>query len=284
MITANHVGMVLVNMRSEVEKTERVRMKFSPETSYCLELSSLVKDFLGDMEAPEKLLGIGISIPGIISREQHLVVKSHALKIENYSLSFLEQAFSCPVYFENDANAAMLAEDLHLYQDAIYLSLNNTLGGAFCIDGKLFAGQNQKAGEFGHMILVPGGRPCYCGKKGCADAYCASSALTGERYESLEQFMDSLSLEKQMPLKNGEVSGPSCRTDLNLRMAYDMDIILGGEVGGYLPDHMLPLGEKVMEYNGFDRDTRYLKNCSYRKEASAVGAAKTLFHELIKNI
>ena len=144
MITANHVGMVLVNMRSEVEKTERVRMKFSPETSYCLELSSLVKDFLGDMEAPEKLLGIGISIPGIISREQHLVVKSHALKIENYSLSFLEQAFSCPVYFENDANAAMLAEDLHLYQDAIYLSLNNTLGGAFCIDGKLFAGQKSE--------------------------------------------------------------------------------------------------------------------------------------------
>ena len=33
-----------------------------------------------------------------------------------------------------------------------------------CIDGKLFRGQNQKAGEFGHMILVPGGRKCYCGK------------------------------------------------------------------------------------------------------------------------
>ena len=285
MITANHVGMVLVNMRSEVEKTERVRMKFSPETSYCLELSSLVKDFLGDMEAPEKLLGIGISIPGIISREQHLVVKSHALKIENYSLSFLEQAFSCPVYFENDANAAMLADDLHLYQDAIYLSLNNTLGGAFCIDGKLFAGQNQKAGEFGHMILVPGGRPCYCGKKGCADAYCASSALTGERYESLEQFMDSLSAgEADASEKWGEYLDHLAVLISNLRMAYDMDIILGGEVGGYLPDHMLPLGEKVMEYNGFDRDTRYLKNCSYRKEASAVGAAKHFFHELIKNI
>lgn len=61
------------------------------------------------MEEPEKLFGIGITIPGIISQEQHLVVKSHALQIENYSLSFLEQAFSCPVYFENDANAAMLA-------------------------------------------------------------------------------------------------------------------------------------------------------------------------------
>ena len=50
----------------------------------------------------------------IISREQHMVVKSHALQIENYSLSFLEQSFSCPVYFENDANAAMMAEDIFL--------------------------------------------------------------------------------------------------------------------------------------------------------------------------
>ena len=60
--------------------------------------------------------------------------------------------------------------------------------------------------------------------------------------------------------------------------------LLGGEVGGYLADHMLALGEKVMEYNGFDRDIRYLKNCTYRKEASAVGAAKHFFSEFIKNI
>ena len=45
----------------------------------------------------------------------------------------------------------------------------------------------------------------------------------------------------------------------NLRMAYDMDIILGGEVGGYLADHMITLGKKVMEYNGFEHEARYLK-------------------------
>lgn len=284
-ITANHVGMTLINMRSELEKTDRVRMKFSQETSYCVELASLAKKFLEDMEEPEKLLGIGISIPGIISREQHLVVKSHALQIENYSLSFLEQAFSCPVYFENDANAAMMAEDINQYQDAIYLSLNNTLGGAFCIDGKLFTGQNQKAGEFGHMILVPGGRKCYCGKKGCADAYCAASALADGKYETLEQFMDALSKGNSKAEKKWEEYLDHLAVLIsNLRMAYDMDIILGGEVGGYLADYMLPLGEKVMEYNGFDRDIRYLKNCTYRKEASAVGVAKHFFYELIKNI
>lgn len=283
-ITANHVGMVLVNLKYEIVKFRRVRMKFSPDASYCQELSVLTSEFLKDTEYQERILGLGISIPGIISQKDHLLIKSHALQLENYSLSFLEQAFDLPVYFENDANAAMMAEDMNRYKNAIYLSLNNTLGGAFCIGGKLFQGENQKAGEFGHMILVPGGRKCYCGKKGCADAYCAASALTDE-INSLETFMEQLkSGDEAAEEKWSEYLDMLAVLISNLRMAYDMDIILGGEVGGYLAEHMLPLGEKVMEYNGFDHDIRYLRNCSYKREASAVGAAKHFLQDFIKNI
>ena len=283
-ITANHVGIVLVNLKYEIVKFRRVRMKFSPDASYCQELSVLTSEFLKDTEYQDRILGIGISIPGIISQKDHLLIKSHALQLENYSLSFLEQAFDLPVYFENDANAAMMAEDINRYRNAIYLSLNNTLGGAFCIDGKLFQGENQKAGEFGHMILVPGGRKCYCGKKGCADAYCAASALTDE-INSLETFMEQLkSGDEAAEEKWSEYLDMLAVLISNLRMAYDMDIILGGEVGGYLAEHMLPLGEKVMEYNGFDHDIRYLRNCSYKREASAVGAAKHFLQDFIKNI
>lgn len=283
-ITANHVGIVLVNLKYEIVKFRRVRMKFSPDASYCQDLSVLTSEFLKDTEYQDRILGIGISIPGIISQKAHLLIKSHALQLENYSLSFLEQAFDFPVYFENDANAAMMAEDMNRYKNAIYLSLNNTLGGAFCIGGKLFQGENQKAGEFGHMILVPGGRRCYCGKKGCADAYCAASALTDE-INSLETFMEQLkSGDEAAEEKWSEYLDMLAVLISNLRMAYDMDIILGGEVGGYLAEHMLPLGEKVMEYNGFDHDIRYLRNCSYKREASAVGAAKHFLQDFIKNI
>lgn len=283
-ITANHVGIVLVNLKYEIVKFRRVRMKFSPDASYCQNLSVLTSEFLKDTEYQDRILGIGISIPGIISQKAHLLIKSHALQLENYSLSFLEQAFDLPVYFENDANAAMMAEDMNRYKNAIYLSLNNTLGGAFCIGGKLFQGENQKAGEFGHMILVPGGRKCYCGKKGCADAYCAASALTDE-INSLETFMEQLkSGDEAAEEKWSEYLDMLAVLISNLRMAYDMDIILGGEVGGYLAEHMLPLGEKVMEYNGFDHDIRYLRNCSYKREASAVGAAKHFLQDFIKNI
>ena len=262
LITANHIEMVLVNLGDEIVKKDRIRLKFTAELSYCTEVAQKVETFLADEPAKETLLGIGIAIPGIIDQKERIVLKSHALGIENYSLRFLEQAVGMPVYFENDANAAMLAEKKQKYPNAIYLSLNHTLGGAFCIDGKLYRGQNQKAGEFGHMILVPGGKKCYCGKSGCADAYCAASVLTQDNRQSLDLAV----------------------LISNLRMAYDMDIILGGDVGGVLSDYMIPLGEKVMAYNGFEHDVSYLKNCSYRKEASAVGAAKYFFAEHMMEI
>lgn len=198
-ITAKHVGFVLVNLKSEIEKYERIRLEFSTEASYYSRLREELHHFLADVENQDRILGIGISVPGIIKPGDGILIKSHALQLENYSLGFLEQTFSLPVYFVNDANAAMMAEDLDRYKNALYLSLNNTLGGAFCIDGKLIQGENQKAGEFGHMILVPEGKQCYCGKLGCADAYCAASALTNETYQTLEQFMKCL--EKGKPVQ-----------------------------------------------------------------------------------
>ncbi len=68
----------------------------------------------------------------------------------------------------------------------------------------------------------------------------------------------------------------------NIRMAFDTDIILGGDVGGYLDSYMVELKEKVSKYNLFDLDGNYLKNCSYQQEASAVGVAKHFFRLFIE--
>lgn len=279
-ITANHLEMVILNLGSEIEKTKRIRLKFSSDFSYSTEVAEQVKIFLNE-STHDRLLGIGIAIPGIINQDELIVTKSHALQIENYSLHFLEQALDLPVYFENDANAAMLAENPQKYQNALYLSLNHTLGGAFCIDGQLFRGQNQKAGEFGHMILVPGGQKCYCGKVGCADAYCAASVLTNNNQLSLDTFMEQVKVGDKLANAKWETYLEHLAILIsNLRMAYDIDIILGGDVGGVLADYMIPLSQKVMAYNGFEHDISYLKRCSYDKKASAVGVAKHFFSDI----
>ena len=110
------------------------------------------------------------------------------------------------------------------------------------------------------MILVPGGRKCYCGKSGCADAYCAASVLTQDNRQSLDAFMEKIESgdEKNLQTWNEYLDHLAVLIS-NLRMAYDMDIILGGDVGGVLSDYMIPLGEKVMAYNGFEHDVSYLK-------------------------
>lgn len=283
-ITANHLGMVLVNLCGEILKQERIRMKFEADISYYSCLAEKLRGFYEPEAEADKILGVGISMPGIIDQKNALLVKSHALHLENYSLKMIEQILSMPVCYENDANAAMLAEEPRRLGNSIYLSLNNTLGGAVCMEGSLFPGQNRRAGEFGHMILVPNGRKCYCGKNGCADAYCAASVLTQGGKERLEDFMESIRTSERADRIWQEYLEHLAMLISNLRMAYDTDIILGGDVGGYLPGHMVELGQKIFKYNLFDGDIGYLKNCSYQKEASAVGAAKQFFRRFIENM
>ena len=154
-ITANHLGIVLVDLCGVILKQERIRIKFDTDISYYTKLAEELKKIHNAYVDSHKILGVGVSLPGIVNQREKLLVKSHALNLENYSLKMLEQILAVPVYFENDANAAMLAENPQKLKNSIYLSLNNTLGGAVCMDGALFTGQKRKAGEFGHMILVP---------------------------------------------------------------------------------------------------------------------------------
>ncbi|MDD4851292.1 MAG: ROK family protein [Gemmiger sp.] len=273
-ITANHLGLVLVNMAGEVVKSARTRVPFSPGIAYYHALAGEIQAFWEKAVDASKILGIGFSLPGIIQANERVLVKSHALHLENYSLKMIEQVTPFPAYFENDANASLLAENMAAVGDAIYLSLNNTLGGAICMGDNLFAGQNKKAGEFGHMVLVPGGKKCYCGKQGCADAYCASSVLTENGATNLEDFMAKIGHDAKADAVWHQYLDKLAILISNLRMAYDTDIILGGELGPYLAGYSMELGENLFRYNLLDGDLTYLRYGRYRKEAAAVGVAK----------
>lgn len=283
-ITANHIGMVLMNLGGEILKQERVREKFKADMTYCSQLAERIQRFYSDEVSEEKILGVGVSLPGIINEKEHVLVKSHALCLENYSLKMMEQLIPFPVYFENDANAAMKAENPGILENVIYLSLNNTLGGAVCVNGELYTGQYRKAAEFGHTVLHPNGKTCYCGKQGCADAYCAASVLTQNGREPLDAFMERVGSEKEADARWEEYLENLAMLISNLRMVFDTDIILGGEVGAYLPDYMVELGQRIFKYNFFDGDISYLRNCVCKREASAVGVARHFFEEFIAQV
>lgn len=273
-ITANHMSYVLIDLCGNIKSEKRIKRPFENTPEYYREVNANLEDFLDFAQINvEKLIGVGVSLPGIIDKKNKVLVRSHILNQNNVSLKSFSDLIRFDTAFENDANNALFAEMSTINRNTVYLSLSNSLGGAICIDGAIYGGDGFKSAEFGHMIIEPNGRQCYCGKYGCADAYCSARVLL--------QYADSLD-EFFLKLKHKETE--ICRVwneyldylpilISNLRMAFDCDIMLGGYVGGYLKDYMGELTQKVRAYNLFDSDTMYLKNCRYEREASAVGAA-----------
>lgn len=115
--------------------------------------------------------------------------------------AYLEDARSLPVFVDNDVNAALAGEvwlgagkDL---DDVSMLTLGTGVGGANMVGGRLYRGARWNGGEFGHTILVPGGRPCNCGVRGCMEQYLSGTALVrlaseaaGKSYASGMEVLD----------------------------------------------------------------------------------------------
>ncbi len=92
---------------------------------------------------------------------------------------------------ENDANAAALAEwrfgagqgSAHM----VYLTMSTGVGAGLILDSRLYRGAHFSAGEIGHVAIVPGGRPCSCGLRGCLEAYVSGAGLAERIREDIEE-------------------------------------------------------------------------------------------------
>lgn len=95
--------------------------------------------------------------------------------------SMLQDATGLPCVLDNDANAAAYGEWYYGAaqgcRDFIVVTLGTGLGSSFVCGGQMLYGHQGLAGEAGHFILVPNGRPCNCGRKGCAETYCSATGF-----------------------------------------------------------------------------------------------------------
>lgn len=285
-ITKNHIGFTLVDLSGMVIRYTRKTRAFSSDENYFKNLGDLMNSFLKDDEF-DRIIGVGISIPGIISDDGKKIIFSNALDIYDFSTEKFVEFISYPCLFINDANAAGFAEmwDKSDIDNLIYLSLSNTVGGAIIFSGKLFWGNNLRAGEFGHNTLVPNGKQCYCGKKGCLDAYISAKVLSEQADGNLAMFFEKL--------RCGNAEAEKVWDDYlkylaiainNLRMTFDCDIIAGGYVGAFLEEFARELKNYVAERNTFESNADFLKYCTFKLEASAVGAALMKIDSFLQEI
>lgn len=171
-VAAADLGGRIVDRESRPGSTDpRVAMR-SLERAICR-----LKGRLGPI--PQRAIGIGVA--ALIDREGHLIFGPNLGWRDVPLAEIASEMLPAPVLIENETNAAAIAErelgSCTGISDFIYVSGHSGIGGAIFADGRLFRGADGLAGEFGHIRIVPGGRPCACGGRGCLEAYASVRAI-----------------------------------------------------------------------------------------------------------
>ncbi|MFL6213375.1 MAG: ROK family protein [Blastocatellia bacterium] len=137
--------------------------------------------------------GIGISATGIVDSASGRIIFSPNLGWQDIAVrDIFEKRFALPVTVDNDARASALAEIWHGRGRAagsmhlVFVTVNEGVGSGIVVNGQLFRGSSEGAGEFGHLSLNHNGPVCNCGNRGCWELY-ASDRATINRFLDLQR-------------------------------------------------------------------------------------------------
>lgn len=145
-------------------------------------IEDTIADLVRELSCGHDVAGVGVGAAGFVDASRSTVLFAPNLAWRDEPLrTELERRVELPVVVENDANAAAWGEFVfgsgedvdHL----VMVTVGTGVGGGIVHDGALLRGAAGVAAEIGHLRVVPGGRPCGCGNRGCWEQYASGSAL-----------------------------------------------------------------------------------------------------------
>ena len=255
-----------------------------------------VFDVCDELTQTHELAGIGISTAGQVD-PVHGVITYATDAIPDYAgtqvAGLIKARYGLPVAVENDVNCMAIGE---LWQGAaighptfLSLAIGTGIGGAIVINGELFRGVSNSAGEFGHIPVTKGGLPCACGIKGCFQAYASSLALQ-ERFEALrnQSFVD---LEQEFRrAKQGDQEAEVVIDDWVDHLAMGLQafvhifnpslILIGGGITGQ-GDYLLKkirAKTKVRIMRSFEKELT-IAFAQHKNQANLLGAVYPFLHQ-----
>jgi len=287
-ITRNHITAVAVDLTGGVIAQHRERYKFERSDSYYKHLGVIIKNLVEKASLAEKqILGVGIGLPALVTEDNQTIFYGEILKFTGATCKEFSKYIQYTTALCNDANAAGFAEFWirRTPGSAFYLMLSNNIGGAVVINNQIFGGSHFHSGEIGHLTLYPQGKPCYCGQKGCVDAYLAATVLSSLCDGNLADFFQLLEQRNQKAVKLWDSYLDSLALTVNnLQAVFDSKVILGGYVGEYMEKYIDDLKRRAVKLNSFEKDADYLDVCRYKTHSIAAGAALNFIVQFIDSI
>ena len=252
------------------------RQRLPTPNSYHLLLKT-IQNIIRDTGTESHTIGMGT--PGIVG-DDGLVLCSNLEYIRDKPLKRdIEQALHTDIYMDNDANCFVAAEaalGAGISHDVIFGVIMGTgVGGGISINGRVVRGKSGMAGEWGHCVLYPGGIPCWCGKRGCTEAYISGPALRQKWYAQTGLSMDIPDIIRQRPpgyttWKNSFLNDFALALS-NIIQVLDPDcVILGGGLSNI--DFLYDKGADIIHELTPHNNTAILRN-KLGDSAGVLGAA-----------
>ncbi|MBB5156225.1 ROK family protein [Saccharopolyspora phatthalungensis] len=173
----------VVDPHGEILETNR-----APTPATSAELNAAIATTVQALSDRYPVAGVGMAVAGFVSADRRVVRFAPHLAWRHVAVADeLADRLGLPVVLEHDANAAAVAEQRFGAaagaRVAVLVAIGTGIGGALVINGEVFRGAYGVAPELGHLRVVPDGRPCSCGKRGCWERYCSGTALAATAAE-----------------------------------------------------------------------------------------------------
>ena len=250
------------------------------------------RKLIWELDSEYEISAVGIGAGGRIDEESGTVLYAVDIYKDYIGLQIgkiLENEFAVPVEVTNDCRAAVIGEHwmgaARGAKDVFGIILGTGVGGGYYTEGHMIRGYRGGNAEIGHMILHPGGRKCYCGRRGCADTYVSARRLSDISGGELKAFFDGLEEGNALYRDAWEEYLDNLSLLIsNIRVSFDCRLILGGYMGGYLAGRQEELKSRLGELDGHVMPLDYLQACHYEKDAAAEGGAFLFISRFIETL
>lgn len=287
-LSPKHIRFIAINLKAEELAYEKLEYPFSNTPEYRMVYAKKLEEFLDHFGfSRERLLGVGITMPGIINEQEGIVEIAPVLQLHHMKLSLLTEVIPYPVYVQNDASAGGVAEWWNYDGPSAmaYVFLGKGVGGALMIDGKPFEGLNRRSAEFGHMCIYPEGKRCNCGRQGCFESYCSSSVLSDDLGLDIKDFFQRLEKKEPRIVEIWDEYVEHLVTAIhNIHMVLDCEIVIGGILTPYLDDYMPMIRTRLKEKAFFPDEERYIHLGRCEGKANCIGVALHFIADFLEQI
>lgn len=238
----------------------RTRRQTPDRSTHPHVVEEVIRDAVEELRHDHEVGAVGVGAAGFVDATGDLVrFAPHLSWREEPLRQRLGELVGLPVFVDNDANAALWAE--HRFgaakgaDNAALVTLGTGIGGSLLIAGRLYRGSNGMAGEFGHMQVMPDGRPCECGRRGCWEQYASGKALAAyARAAGLDLAGPALTeaAEEGHPVARGAYAEVGRWLGVGLAgliAAFDPDVVVIGGGVGSVGELLLAPARAVVAYD-----------------------------------